>query len=503
MKHDRVREGEHPSWRNLNLTRRRLLQGALATGGVLGFTGRSWPAALGRQAQGDSPGAEASSNLARMLAQRLNRTRFEDLPPFAVEHAKMIVASTLASAAFGSDLESANIIRDLATEHAGRPDATIWFDGSKLPVHEVARVNAMLSDSAASDDSDIRNTAHYGTALASVGIAMAERGGATGRDLLLAIVTGYEAAGRLADARVGGRGGIHASQVVGFAGAVAAGKLLNLTDDQMASAIGLAAFTMGGLSIGTFSWARQYMGANAAFTGAYSALVAGRGYTVNENVLEPPGGWIGVYGGGDADNVTGDREEWDIVRYLAIKLWPGAHPFSGTVEAAVNAIREAGVLPGEVARILISGPNRTNVGGSRRPQNYAEGITSLPYFVASAVADREFSWIHATPEKMFATTIYPLIDMVEIDPSPPEVRYEWNWGGTVTIVTRSGTRYTSAVDAPRGSGPRGIEWNDVDAKYRSLMPAAGLSASRIDESLELIHNFERVDQVSELMDLLS
>ncbi len=476
------------------MTRRRLLQGALGVGGVLAASRSS------RAARQD--GSPSDAGLALALARELNAVRFDDLPALAVEHGKMIVASTLASAASGSGLEPARIVRDLALEHAGRGDATLWFDGGRAPAHEAARVNAMLSDAAASDDSDIRNTAHYGTALTAAGMAMAERAGGTGRDLLVAIAVGYEAAGRLGDARAGGRGGIHASQVVGFASAVAAGRMLGLTDAQLAHAIGLTAFTMGGLAIGTFSWARQYMGANAAFTGAYAAMAAGRGYTVNADVLEPPRGWIGVYGGGDAAAVAPDGEAWDIVRFLAIKLWPGAHPYSGTVEAAVNAGRMAGAAPEEIDAILVSGPNRTTVGGSRRPASYTEGITSLPYFVASAVADGEFSWVHGTPEKMFDPALHPLMDRVMLDPSPPDVGYAWGWGGTVTIVTRSGARFTSTVQAPRGSAPRGIEWSDVDAKYRELMPGAGLSPERIERSLEWIHDMERAERASELMDFL-
>ena len=69
-------------------------------------------------------------------------------------------------------------------------------------------------------------------------------------------------------------------------------------------------------------------------------------------------------------------------------------------------------------------------------------------------------------------------------------------GGTVTIVTRSGARFTSTVDAPRASGPRGIEWSDVDAKYRALLPDSKLPARRIEEILNMIHSFERVKNVS-------
>ena len=98
-------------------------------------------------------------SLALQLAQYLNNVRYEDLPPQAIEHAKMIIASTLASAAPGTIIGSAMIMRDLAKEDAGAPDATVWFDGAKLPVPNVVRVNAMLSDAAASDGDSSTRTA--------------------------------------------------------------------------------------------------------------------------------------------------------------------------------------------------------------------------------------------------------------------------------------------------------------------------------------------------------
>ena len=94
------------------------------------------------------------------------------------------------------------------------------------------------------------------------------------------------------------------------------------------------------------------------------------------------------------------------------------------------------------------------------------------------------------------------MQLVDVDPSPSSIRYTWGWGGTVTIVTRSGARFTSTVDAPRGSAPRGIEWSDVDAKYRSLMPTSRLPARRIEETLTVIHRFDQVKHVSELTGLL-
>ena len=375
------------------MTRRSLLRRAVAAGSLAGIGGASpllgWAAAPGPGAAREGK-TEFQEGGALALARLLNRARYEDLPPLAVEYAKMIVASTLASAANGSRIDSARILRELAVERGGRPEAPVWFDGTRLPARDAARVNAVLSDAAACDDSDLRNVAHCGTALTAAGLSLAERTGATPRELLLAMVVGYEAAGRIGEARAGGRGGVHASQIVAFGAAAASGRLLGLTDEEMAHALGITAVTQGGLSIGTNSWAREYMAGNAAACGVDAALAASRGFVVNGDLLDAPRGFAGVYGGGDAGSLVREVEEWDIVRYLAVKLWPGAHPFSGTVEAAVNAAREADVRPDEVREILVSGRNRTSVGGSRRPRDLIEAIHSLPYFVASAVADRDF-----------------------------------------------------------------------------------------------------------------
>ena len=93
--------------------------------------------------------------------------------------------------------------------------------------------------------------------------------------------------------------------------------------------------------------------------------------------------------------------------------------------------------------------------------------------------------------------------VVDLDPAPPPVTYKWSWGGSVTVVTTSGQRFTSTVDAPRGSGPRGIEWSDVDAKYRALMPDSKLPAARLGQILDEIHQFDRVKSVPAFARLLT
>src|ERR1700730_16969546 len=189
--------------------------------------------------------------VARDLAEFLTQTSSTDLPLQAVEHAAMLIASTLARAAMGAGLESSAIIRDLAHERGGTAEASVWFDRRpKLPASDAARVNAVMSDAAASDDSDLRNIVHAGTTLVATALAVAERTGARGEEVLTAIVLGYEATGRIREARPPAfrARGFHGCLVAIFCGAVAAGRLLQLDPAHMAQAIALSATSIGGLA---------------------------------------------------------------------------------------------------------------------------------------------------------------------------------------------------------------------------------------------------------------
>lgn len=441
--------------------------------------------------------------LALRLARVFHSATFADLPPVAVKHAKMVLASTLASAASGTKIESARIVRDLAVEQGGAAQASVWFDTARLPLGQAVRVNAMWSDAAASDDSDLRNVAHTGTLVTAVGLGVGEWKKSSASDVLAAMAVGYEAAGRFGDMVRGGRPGIHASFIVAFGGTVTAARLLGLTAEQTAQALSLTATTMGGILIGTDSWAREYMAGNAALAAVQSAMAAQRGYTANPDLLEAKGGLLDTFGNNavDRDGLARPlRAPWDIERFLAIKLVPGAHALHSSLEAAIEASKQANVPAGEIARIVHSGPPKTSITYEPTvPMNMVEAIHSLPYFLATGVADRAFDWSHLTVAKMRRPEIARLVGLVEYEAVPAVTRYEWNWGGTVTLVTREGARYTSTVDAPRGSGPRGIEWPDVDGKYHALIGESGLATTKQARLLDAIHDFSSVSTLLPLL----
>ena len=365
--------------------------------------------------------------VARELAEFLARVGPADLPPRAVDHAAMLIASTLASAALGAGIESSVIIRDLALERGGIAEASLWFDaGPKLPVAEAAQVNAVMSDAAASDDSDLRNIVHAGTILVATALAMAERTAANGEDVLTAIVLGYEAAGRIGEAITPGfrARGFHGCLVAIFAGVVAAARLLNLDATKMAQAITLSATSIGGLmAAANTSTAREYHAGLAALLGVRAALAAQRGYRAEESILEIKRGFIEVYGGTDGPsasaNVTRDLgQSWDIITDMAVKLVPGGHPYHGLAEAAANAAKEGNIASQDIESITVSRPGFTALTGPLHPSDLIGMAHSPAYFLAAGAADHDFSWVHATAAKIADPVIHQLIDKVRVGPPP-------------------------------------------------------------------------------------
>jgi hypothetical protein len=314
-------------------------------------------------------------SIAGELARFVVGTGVGDLPPLALERARMVIASTVASAAMGADIVSARIIRELARERGGAEEASLWFDGGRrLPVADAARVNAVMSDAAASDDSDLRSIAHIGTIVSTTAIAMAERTGAGGRDVLSAMVLGYEIAGRVDEALTPGRGerGFHGSISTIFGGAVAAGTLLGLTQAQMTQAIALGATSIGGLMVAAnTSVAREYHAGLSAMLGIHAAFAAHKGLVAEENVLEMPRGFFSAYGGDHLEDVTKDLgTEWDITTNMAVKLVPGGHPHHAAAEAAANAAIAGNVDPADVGRhraLLREVPYAARTQASDRP----------------------------------------------------------------------------------------------------------------------------------------
>ncbi len=166
--------------------------------------------------------------------------------------------------------------------------------------------------------------------MTATALALAEQTGATGKDVLTAMVVGYEAAGRIGASVTNGINnlGFHGCLGAAFGAAAAAAKLLQLDATQASHTLVLTATSMGGMrAAANTSFSREYHAGQATMAGIDAAMVAQKGYTGELGIFEAPKGFCAVFGGSSSDGITLDMgHEWDIVTDMAVKLVPRRTP---------------------------------------------------------------------------------------------------------------------------------------------------------------------------------
>ena len=460
--------------------------------------------------------------VAQQLARFVTTAATGDLPSRHLELAKMVIASTLASAARGQKIGCIQAFRTLALESGGAADATLWFNGTKVPAAAAAGVNNASSDAPGMDDTCLLLIGHFGGPSTAAALATWEQLARTGmavpaHQVLKAIVLGYEVGSRLDLALTPGRmdQGFHSRVTTVQSAVVAAGLVLGLTGEQMTHAMALATSDAGGMAIGAdhASDHRPYHAHQSAFEGTRLARLAQLRLVGRPDVMEAPRGYFSAFGGRQISDVTKDLgERWNFVDYMAIKLIPGAHPFHVFAEAATAAVLENGIDPDAVTRVIISGEQLTGVQMNdwldiRHPRNLSDAAHSIVYFVASAIADATsggFTWEHMEAAKMADPRIARLQDLVEVDPEPLPLtnpRFVHLDGGRVSITTTSAEVFTKHVQLPSGSA-RVVQWPAVRDKFRRLVGNAGMPEHQVDEILRRIERFEDLTHPSQLTELL-
>src|SRR5439155_23736782 len=127
-------------------------------------------------------------------------------------------------------------------------------------------------------------------------------------------------------------------------------------------------------------------------------------------------------------------------------------PYHALAEAAANAATKADIPPEMVESITVSRPGFTALTGPLHPSDLIGMAHSPAYFLAAGAANRDFSWVHATAEKIGDPVIHRLIDKVRVGPPPTGKAERYRQGATVTIRTMDGRIATSTVFAPKGAG---------------------------------------------------
>ena len=445
-----------------------------------------------------------SGPIAGRLAAFLSSVRFESLPAAMIEHTKMAVADTFASAMAGDGSPSVHIVRRLAARGRGA-EASLWgrADG-KVSAVDAARANAVMADAMAFDESHMGTIAHVSGVTVPAAIALAERAGAGGSEVLTAVALGYEAAGRIGKSVSPGymhQRGLHNSIVTIFGAAVAAGRLLGLGETPMTHAIALAATSAGGLAGSRMSPAREFHAGTAALLGINAAEAAACGYVGLETVLEDDEGYCRAFGSGtDPSSIPqGLGESWEMLTDFSPKFMPGSHGIHTAAEAALGAFKQGPGDPDTIAEITVAGPAWKTAYAIRRPDSVATASHSIPYFVTRAVLAGKVDFDDLDADRIADPVTWPLQDKTSVVVDPERDPSDYPGGATVTIRWTDGATASHTVEDAPGTPGRGFGWPEIAEKYRALAPRGGIASDRVEAGLAAVRSLENCAHIGDLV----
>ena len=228
-------------------------------------------------------------DLSRALANYSVGMTYEKLPPDVISFTKLCILDYFGSAIAGSDKPPIQMISDLIKEMGGTEQANL-FTGGKSSVLQAALLNGASSHVVELDDIHKGSIIHAATVVIPAALAIAEWKELSGKELITAIVVGYEVCYRIGEAVSPSHYYYwHNTATCGtFGAAIAAAKLLQLTEEETIHALGNAGTQAAGLweFIEDGAMTKQLHAGKAAMNGVLAALLAQKGFTGPLKILE-------------------------------------------------------------------------------------------------------------------------------------------------------------------------------------------------------------------------
>lgn len=449
-------------------------------------------------------------SLTRTLAERIVATRYEELPAEAITEAKRAVLDTLGVALAGSREPAARIVADTVHELGGHAEATVWGLGLRCSALDAALVNGTAGHALDYDDVTTPMHGHPSVPLVPAALALAERTGASGQDVLTAFVVGFEL-----ECRVGrGMGpshygrGWHATSTLGTLGAAAvAARLLALDAQQTTMALGIAASMSSGLRRNFGTMTKPYHPGHAARCGLLAGLLAARGFTADDNALGGEMGFLNLFSAaGDArpERVADWGTPWEIVASgISVKKYPCCFQTHRALDAELALRTAHGLTADMVEAVEVRAPRGSTVSLLHpRPRTGLEGKFSMEYAMAAALLDGRITlatFEDAAVQRPAVQALLPRISLVldEAASGDPADGY-----AVVTVRLRDGRTLTHRVDEPRGGPASPLTWDELVEKFRDC--AAGvLDSAAVAQVIDTVRSLETQPTVHRLTEALA
>ena len=438
-------------------------------------------------------GQGASATLAKFVAA----TSWVDVAAQSHE-AKRSILNFFATA-LGSAYDPAvtSALRTLSP-FSGAATSAIIGRPERLDALGAAFVNAISANLLDFDDTHLDTIIHPAAPVAAPVLALAQARGFSGQDAITAFILGVEVECRIGNAVSPGHyaRGWHITSTCGVFGAAAAcARLLGLSVDGIANAIGIAASQSAGIVENLPSAAKNVSVGNAARNGLFAALLAAEGYGASARAIEGPLGWARAMGDEpDLERLIGGLgNSWEIARNT-YKPYPAGIVFHAVIDACFKLRARLNRGVDDIASITVQGSALLLARGDRSVRNERDARVSIHHCAACALLLGAAGVLEFAEPIVFRPDIVSLRQKVraELDTSLPD------GAARVGIHLASGETLSETVMAARGSLADPLSDFDIEAKLRDCS-RLGETVWNADAVIEDVWRLDALADVSSLM----
>lgn len=441
--------------------------------------------------------------LSEQLADYALATSYDTLPPEVVAASKRMIADTLACAWAGTSVAGIDSIHGLVAEEGGRPDATLWGFGGRVPAAPAAFLNGVSAAALDFDCLHLGGLAHSPIVILPAVMALAERQHVSGKEFLAAFTVGVELHCRLGMATTDHSGWFYTSMHGVLAAAGACAKVIGLDRDGICNAFGAALAQCGGTQQAAIeqSLMKRTQSAIAARDAVFAALLAKHGTTAPRQAFEGKCGFYAMYESGDPSVVTKDLGRRHEVLAMTMKKFPSCGCNHAPLEATLQLMAENKLTPADVKEIEVSiSPYMARlVGAPYDPSGNAMVAAqfSVQYSVASAIMRGHLGLVDLESSAARDPAVMKLAHAVKVVVDPARVGPGLE--GSASLTTQSGQKLTRTIQHLPGSPESPLSDTELMDKAIECFSAgvAPLSPSQARALLGRVDAIEALDDVAD------
>lgn len=452
----------------------------------------------------------------RRVAEFVETAQIEEFPQDAVQWVKLHLLDGVGNmlGAYATRHPLLEGLTRLARESSGRAEATVVGAGGKVACADAAMTNAVMANFLDFSDGHFMG-GHINDRLVPACLAVSERVGASGRDFLAALLLGYEVYVHLAYTLFGAvepaAVRLPYFVVLGpLSGAAATGRLLSLSADQIAGAMGLAAsFQLAGAQyVCSGGHEKDLSPGHEARRAVVGALLAQQGILGSQDIVEGERGLRRLVGAGPPRGMDLDLGGSYRIAECYFKPYPACRYLHASIEAALE-VRDCGFDSKDIDHVVV----RTNSASAARTsyeiRSHVNAIFSHPYQVAVALVEGKADLPTEWSAKLKDPRIAALMPRIQVQSTPDydELHHGRSlrqppWPAEVEVVLRDGTRRAARVLSPRGDPGNPLTPDEILGKFSTLAGRA-LGPSAVSMVTETVLKLDQVPHIGALTELLT